>query len=211
MPATSCEPTDVSVDDVLTVAVLAFVGVRIAGGTRLALTGAGRGRVALIVRGLRVRHFVPPIPVLCVVVVAVIVLIQIPLLDFGWWSALGGVGNPVTGNTERTAGTALEWLIPLCFIVLLVPALPLFAEAEERIFRLGSERRTQWQRFLKGIQFGLVHALIGIPIGAALALSIGGWYFTWWYLWAYRRTRSTAGGACSRARAPTSRTTSRSW
>ena len=142
----------------------------------------------LIVRGLRVRHFVPPIPVLCVVVVAVIVLVQIPLLSFGWWSALGGVGNPVTGNTERTAGTALEWLIPLCFIVLLVPALPLFAEAEERIFRLGSERRTQWQRFVKGIQFGLVHALIGIPIGAALALSIGGWYFTWWYLWGYRRT-----------------------
>jgi hypothetical protein len=182
----------VSFYDVLTVAVLAFIGVRIAGGTRLALTGQGRSHVAIIVRGLRVRHFVPPIPVLCVVVTAVIVLLQIPLLGFGWWSALGGVGNPVTGNTERTAGTALEWLIPLCFIVLLVPALPLFAEAEERIFRLGSERRSQWQRFLKGIQFGLVHALIGIPIGAALALSIGGWYFTWWYLWSYRRTGSSA-------------------
>jgi hypothetical protein len=182
----------VSVYDVLTVAVLAFIGVRIASGTRLALTGAGRGRVGIIVRGLRLRHFIPPIPVLSVVVLAVIVLVQIPLLNFGWWSALGGVGNPVTGNTERTAGTALEWLIPLCFIVLLVPALPLFAEAEERIFRLGSEQRTQWQRFLKGIQFGLIHALIGIPIGAALALSIGGWYFTWWYLWNFRRTNSAS-------------------
>jgi hypothetical protein len=191
----------VSVTDVLTVAVLAFIGVRIASGTRVALSAPGRGRVGIIVRGLRVRHFVPPIPVLCLVVMAVIVLLQIPLLDFGWWSALGGVGNPVTGNTDRTAGTALEWLVPLCFIVLLVPALPLFAEAEERIFRLGSERRSQWQRFVKGIQFGLVHALIGIPIGAALALSIGGWYFTWWYLSVYRRTGSTSAAVLESTRA----------
>lgn len=180
---------------------LAFVGVRIASGTRFALTGAGRGRVALIVRGLRVRHFIPPVPVLCLVVLAVIVLLQVPLLDFGWWSALGGVGNPVTGNTERTAGTALEWIVPLCFIVPLVPALPLFAEAEERMFRLGSETRSQWQRFIKGIQFGLMHALIGIPIGAALALSIGGWYFTWWYLWAFRRTRSSVAATFESTRA----------
>jgi hypothetical protein len=191
----------VSITDVLTVAVLAFVGVRIASGTRFALTGAGRGRVGIIVRGLRVQHFIPPIPVLCLVVLAVIVLLQIPLLDFGWWSALGGVGNPVTGNTDRTAGTALAWLIPLCFIVLLVPALPLFAEAEERMFRFGSEVRSQWQRFLKGIQFGLIHALIGIPIGAALALSIGGWYFTWWYLRAYRRTGSSIAAMLESTRA----------
>ena len=66
----------------------------------------------------------------------------------------------------------------------------MFAETEERIFRLGSERRTFLQKTGKGIQFGLVHALIGIPIGAALALSIGGWYFTWWYMRGYRRTGS---------------------
>ncbi len=179
-----------SVLDVLTVAVLAFVGFRVAGGTRLALSSAGRGRVAFLVRGLRFRHFVLPIPVLCLVVLAVIVLLQVPLLSFGWWTAIGGVGNPVTGTTDRTEGTALAWIIPLCFIVLLIPALPLFAETEERIFRLGSERRTFLQKTGKGIQFGLIHALIGIPIGAALALSIGGWYFTWWYMRAYRRTGS---------------------
>ena len=32
-----------------------------------------------------------------------------------------------------------------------------------------------------------MHTIIGIPIGAALALSIGGWYFTWAYLRGYRR------------------------
>jgi hypothetical protein len=157
--------------------------------------------VALIVRGVRVRHFVPAIPVLTLVVIAVLVLIQVPGLAFGWWTAIGGIGNPVTGTTDRTAGTALEWVIPLVFIVMLIPALPLFAEAEERIFRLGSEDRSTWQRFGKGIQFGMVHAIIGIPIGAALALSIGGWYFTWWYLRAYKRTRDPGAAMLESTRA----------
>jgi hypothetical protein len=187
--------------DVLTVAVLAFIGVRIAGGTRIALSGSGRALVTRIVRGLRVRHFAPAVPVLTVVVIAVLVLVQIPGLDFGWWTALGGIGNPVTGTTDRTTGTAFEWLIPLVFVVLLIPALPLFAETEERMFRLGSERRSRPQRFWKGIQFGMMHAIIGIPIGAALALSIGGWYFTWWYMRAFNRTGSPLAATLESTRA----------
>ena len=176
--------------DALTALALAFVGVRIATGTRLALTGRGRRRVSTIVRGLRVRHFAGALVILPFVGTAVVLLASLPVLSFGWWTALGGLGNPVTGSTDRTAGTALEWLIPLVFVVLLVPALPLFAEAEERMFRLGSELRSRWGQLGKAVQFGLVHALIGIPIGAALGLSVGGVYFTWWYLRAYRRTGS---------------------
>ena len=41
------------------------------------------------------------------------------------------------------------------------------------------------------MQFGLVHALIGIPIGAALALSIGGAYFMRVYLREFARTGSS--------------------
>jgi len=179
-----------SLVDVLTVVVLAFIGVRIASGTRAALVGQGRARVLAIVRGLRPRHFLLAIPVLAVVLAAVVALLQVPGLDFGWWTAIGGIGNPVTGATENTSGTVLEWLVPLVFLVLLIPALALFAEAEERIFRLGSERRSTLGRVGKGIQFGLAHATIGIPIGAALGLSVGGWYFTWCYLRVYRRTGS---------------------
>jgi hypothetical protein len=43
---------------------------------------------------------------------------------------------------------------------------------------------------LKTLQFGLVHALIGIPIGAAMALSIGGAYFMYVYLRQFARTGS---------------------
>jgi hypothetical protein len=35
-----------------------------------------------------------------------------------------------------------------------------------------------------------VHAVVGIPIGVALALSIGGFYFTWAYLRVWRKTAS---------------------
>jgi hypothetical protein len=174
--------------DVATVAVLAFVGVRIAGGTRVALSGRGRSHVALIVRGLRLHHFLLAIPAFVLTATAVIVFLQFPVLDWGWWSALGGFGNPVTGGTERTTGTPLEWLVPLIFLTLLIPALPLFAEAEERMFRLGAERRSRWGRVRRSVEFGLAHAIIGIPIGAALGLSVGGMYFTWRYMRVFHRT-----------------------
>ena len=174
--------------DVATFAVLAFVGVRIAGGTRIALSGRGRGRVAEILRGLRFRHFLLAVPAFVFTATAVVLLVQVPVLDWGWWSALGGFGNPVTGGTERTTGTALEWLIPLVFVILLLPALPLFAEAEERMFRVGAEQRSAWGRLRRSVEFGLAHAIIGIPIGAALGLSVGGMYFTWSYLRMFRRT-----------------------
>src|SRR3954449_9459012 len=183
-------------------AVLAFIGVRIATGTRASLTGSGRRRVVLIVRGLRPRHFVLAPLALTAVIVVVIALVQVPGLSWGWWTALGGLGNPVTGTTEQTTGTAFEWIIPLVFLVLLTPALPLFAETEERIFRFGAEKRTAWGRVRRSFEFGLAHALIGIPIGAALGLSVGGMYFTWSYLRAYRRTGSALEATLESTSAP---------
>ena len=178
----------VSALDVATFAVLAFVGLRIATGTRAALSGRGRRHVIEIVRGLRVRHFALAIPALAGVITAVVALLEIPYLDWGWWTALGGFGNPVTGGTEQTTGTPLEWIIPVIFLGLLLPALPLFAEAEEKLFRLGAEQRTRWGRLRRSVEFGLAHAIIGIPIGAALGLSVGGIYFTSRYMHVFRRT-----------------------
>ena len=165
---------------------IAFVGIRLSQAAVRAAQGPARARTMRIVRGLRFRHFAPVPLVAAVVVVAAMLLVQIPLLDFGWWSALGGEGNPVFGSTERTAGTALEIVIPLAFIALLTPALPLFAEREEQIFRAGAEEWSTPKRLLKGVQFGLVHAVIGIPVGVALALSISGWWFTIAYLRGFR-------------------------
>jgi hypothetical protein len=174
--------------NLVTVGVLAFVGVRLVGGARLSLQGEGRAQTLLIVKGIRWRHVVVAPFVLALVLLVAGLLIQLPVLRWGWWTAIGGIGNPVTGGTEQTSGTALEWLVPLAFLLVLLPAIPLFAQAEERMFRFGAESWSGPKRVAKAIQFGLAHAIIGIPIGVALALSIGGGYFMWCYLRCYRVT-----------------------
>jgi hypothetical protein len=171
--------------DLLAAAVLLFVGFRLLQAVGFALR-AGRHDLFTIVQGIRPHHVLMGIATLVVVADVAFVLVQVPGLDFGWWTAIGGTGNPVTGGTERTAGTVLDWLLPLVFLLMLIPALPLLAAREERMFRLGDERRTVPQRLRRGVLFGITHALIGIPIGVCLALSIGGWYFSWRYVRGYR-------------------------
>jgi len=176
--------------NVVTFLVLGFVGFRLVGGLRTARTGPGRTLVARVWRNIGWRH-VWPVPLLLALVIAVATaLIAIPGLSWGWWSALGGEGNPVFASSESTIGTVWEWLIPLTFMALLFPALPLFAYAEERMFRGGAEQWSLGRRVFKTVQFGMIHALIGIPIGAALALSVGGAYFMWAYLRQYRVSAS---------------------
>lgn len=174
--------------DLVSLAVIAFVGVRLLQGVVDVTHGPGRALALTVVRRIRVRH-VWPIPfVLSAVVTAAVGLMSVPGLSWGWWTALGGEGNPVFATTESTSGTWWGTVLPVAFMLLLLPALPLFAVAEERIFRAGAEEWSPAERIAKALQFGLVHAVIGIPIGAALALSIGGGWFQHVYLGRYRLT-----------------------
>ena len=153
--------------NVLTVAVLGFMAVRLVGGVRSSRSANGKALISDVVRRVGWRH-VWPVPLLLVTVVGVATaLMQLPGLSWGWWSMLGGTGNPVFGSSDTTTGTVWEWLVPVVFMALLLPALPLFAYAEERIFRAGAEGWSTRRRAFKVMQFGLVHALIGIPLGAA--------------------------------------------
>jgi len=191
------------VSDFVTVAVLAFVGFRLAGGLRRSLAADGRRLIRVVVLQIRWRHIWPVPFVLTGVIGAASVFLLIPGLDWGWWSAFGGDGNPVFGSNDSTTGTALEWLIPLVFMVLLIPALPLFAYAEERLFRRGAQSWSRGRRAGKVVQFGLVHALIGIPIGTALALSVGGAYFMFSYLREFRASCSIEAATLESTRAHT--------
>jgi len=177
----------------LTVMVLAFFGLRLVGWARVTASGWGRARVALVVRGIRWRHLWPVPFVLSGVLSTAVALLQVPGLSWGWWTALGGQGNPVTGVSDTTTGTPLEWLIPLVFLTLLVPALPLLAWREEEIFRAGAEHWSWPRRAGKAVLFGLAHALVGLPLAVALALSVGGAYFTACYLRGVRHGGSQAG------------------
>ena len=178
--------------DLATVAVLAFIGFRLVEASRYAATRHARRHSVEIIRGLRPHHFLLAIPVLTLVITTFALLMRVPGLSFGWFTAIGGEGNPVFGSSESTAGTPFEVIIPIVFMALLIPALPLLVEREEYLFRRDSEHRGTAGRIWRGILFGSVHALIGIPIAAALALSIGGWYFTWAYLRGYAAGGATA-------------------
>ncbi len=175
--------------DLLTVAVLAFVGFRLADAARQ--TVSARAHVWQIVAGLRPRHFLRAVPVLIAVLTVATALLMVPGLDFGWWTKLGGTGNPVVGvGPKGSTPGPLETIIPVVFVTLLLIGLPLLVEGEEWVFRRGAEYRDRAANARRSVLFGLVHALIGIPIGVAMALSVGGFYFTWAYLRAWRATGS---------------------
>ena len=187
----------------LSVGVLALVGVRLVQAVTLSRTHRGRSLSREVWTNLRWRHIWPVPFVLASVLLVAVPLLMLPVLRWGWWSALGGDGNPIFGSSTATAGTVWEWLIPLVFMVLVVAALPLFANAEERMFRMGAQRWTTRHRIVKIVQFGLIHAVIGIPIGVALALSVGGAYFMSVYLRSYSRTGSVEEATLESTRAHT--------
>jgi hypothetical protein len=188
----------VSVLDLLTVAVLAVVGVRLFEAAR---TSVGAHRKTLgVVQGLRSRHFVRAVPIVALIVSTAWVLIQLPVLSFGWWSMIGGEGNPVVGVTEKDYGI-VSVVVPLFFIGLLIVGMPLLVAREEWVFRRGAETRGTAMNLGRSLVFGLAHAVIGIPIGAALALSIGGVYLTWCYLEGWKETRSQTGALLESTRA----------
>jgi hypothetical protein len=189
--------------NVLSVVVLAVIGVRLVQAVKLSRSARGRSLIREVWLGLRWRHVWPVPFVLAGVLAVAIPLLMIPPLRWGWWSAIGGDGNPVFGSSSTTAGTFWSWLIPSVFMALVLLALPLFANAEERMFRMGAQRWSTRRRAVKVIQFGLIHAVIGIPIGVALALSVGGVYFMVVYLRAFRRTGSSTEATMDSTRAHT--------
>jgi hypothetical protein len=174
--------------DLLTAAVLTLVGVRLVTAARIAVRT--RSRTVAVYKGLRPRHFGRGVLVLAVVATVASLLVRLPVLSFGWWTAIGGQGNPVTGVTDTTGTSKATLIIPAVFALLLLLGLPLFVEREEEIFRQGAENRSSLENVRRAVLFGLVHAIVGIPLGVAVALSIGGFYFTWAYLRVWRGTRS---------------------
>jgi hypothetical protein len=187
----------------LSFVVLAVVGVRLVQAVKLSRSNRGRSLTRQVWTKLRWRHIWPVPFVLAGVLIVAVPLLMLPVLRWGWWSAIGGDGNPIFGSSTATVGTVWAWLIPLVFMLLVVAALPLFANAEERMFRSGAQRWTTRQRVVKVVQFGLIHALIGIPIGVALALSVGGAYFMSVYLRSYALTGSANEATLESTRAHT--------
>jgi len=112
------------------------------------------------------------------VIVAVIALflglIKVaPFLNWSWFSLFSreGMNIHLIPSNVKYFG--------LAFLVLFGINLPRYAQMEEVWFREGT---ISWEQgLLMSILFGMVHCLVGVPIGAGLAISLAGLWFTHQY------------------------------
>jgi hypothetical protein len=166
-------------------AVSAWVLVMLARGARAAW---GQRRLALLVwRRVRPRHVLGSLALLLVVVsVAGVLLTVVPPLRFGLGSLVGLGGNAIFAPLEQAAagsatatGTAsgTDWPLLLgstAFLGLLALLLPWFAFVEEEVFRAGLEDAAPAREVRVALWFGLVHLVMLVPVGAALAIGVAG-------------------------------------
>ncbi|GGU00873.1 hypothetical protein [Actinomadura citrea] len=126
------------------------------------------------------------------VTVAGVAIFEAPGWDFltwSWWQSIGGVGNLSLGLTRGTSVAGA--LVSVAMILTFVIALPILAMMEEVVFRNGAEDQSAGTRIRRALAFGSMHLVVGVPVAAALALSLTGGVFTWVYLRGARRSKST--------------------
>lgn len=113
-----------------------------------------------------------------VVIAAIIGLMELgPVMRFSWLNLLAKGGEE--GTNLMVAPAQLPWF-GIVFIGLLALNLPRLARREEEMFRRGTK---DWQdASFRSLKFGLIHMVVGVPLGAALALWIAGMFFSWRYL-----------------------------
>ena len=154
-------------------------------------------------RRIRWRHVLGSAGLLVLVVGIFFGLVTlVPFTRFGLGSLVGFDGNAVFAPVEevavRTTGTGFVegggvgtpfWVDAaiLTFLALLVGLLPWLAFGEERMFRLGLERASAGRQVWAALRFGLVHLIMLIPLAAALAVGVAGYFYGRAYRSAYAR------------------------
>ena len=158
----------------------------------LASFNARDPRTWQLLKGLRVRHFLLGWAALAGVLVAsALLLTPETILRWGWWSAIGGVGNVSLGLTRDSSRSLTGTILPLAIGTLFLFSLCNGAYIEEQAFRKGDEQRCLTSRIRRSVAFGLEHLLMGIPIGMGLALSVSGFALSLIYRRKWRKTHST--------------------
>ncbi len=122
-----------------------------------------------------------------VVAVASALVTHVPGMDLGLGTLLGTSSNavftpleeavsrtgpaPASGPDWRLAGLATAFLLPLLAL------LPWLAFVEEEVFRAGLEDTTLVGEVGRALAFGLVHLVVLVPLGAALAVGVSGYVY----------------------------------
>lgn len=162
-------------------------------------------------RRIRPRHVLGALGLLTIVVtVAFTLMAFVPVTRYGAGTPLGLHGNAIFAPIEEAQtrandgapvvapdGTPTEAafdpgvLIAVGttgFLVLLLLLFPYLAYVEERVFREGLEEATLPAQAWAALKFGLLHMIMLIPLGAALAVAVAGFAYGRIYRRAYERS-----------------------
>jgi hypothetical protein len=151
-------------------------------------------------RGMSWRHVLPA-PLVLGAAAAIGYLLNAHvggLMNWGWWSAMGGQGNVVLGNNEQLFGVTGSHWVGRVMLVVVATLMPNLVTWEERLFRRGIERKTSLGRMAWSLAFGLFHLVAGLPLYAALALTVLGIYCSHSYMRTFRALEGTKGTALAR-------------
>lgn len=132
-----------------------------------------------IFRFLRPIHFLwGTVSVIGVMVTVVLLMVLFPPLRWGWLINLTGGNTILTDSVSQPTWTsaAIMGATSLGLIALML-LLPVFAESEEEMFRRKIINAPWWKVVVSCVGFGLAHLIMGIPIAAALGLSVPGFVF----------------------------------
>lgn len=115
-----------------------------------------------------------------------VLLLQVPILRYGWLSLFGGSGSIVTGGGWTIS--PLNSVLAVLLVTLLSVAVPREAREEEELFRAGNHNRRLGSRALRALAFGAMHLAMGIPLAIGLAMTIPGALYDVTYEMALRRS-----------------------
>lgn len=130
---------------------------------------------------IRLRHLWLALAYLSLVIITMLVLSNIPGLDWGYIKALTQQNGSVYTAAISTTPSKTDWvekILPAWIVVALMFNLPGGVMAEERFFRGNAEHWSWLKRVLMQFAFGLAHLILGIPFFAALAIAVFGLLLT---------------------------------
>lgn len=124
------------------------------------------------------RIWLAALAVLLGVIVLAFIALQIPILQIGWFTMITGhTGNaavaPIT-DMSKSASLLLR-IVPIVFLIALLFIMPFVVRIEEEMFRAGHVKLPAM--VCQSVKFGLMHCILGIPLGIGMALSLAGMFF----------------------------------
>lgn len=156
-----------------------------------------RALMVSVWRSVTWKHLLGALGLLTVVATIGTLLLAIPPMRIGLGHVVDFQGNAVFTPLEEAAVRAgpgpasgpnwtIVWLTT-GFLAFLCALLPWLAFVEEEIFRGGLESADLGGELWTALRFGLVHMVMLVPIGAALAIAVAGFVYGRIYRAAHRR------------------------